>query len=556
MHPRNASVMKRYLALFLSISIISCHTPKDIDSGNSSINTLYKLENELYSNSSAALDSILVFDKTSLDKKSIAYSNLLYAIAYEQKYGVFRNDFLICNAAQEFNQRGDNYNYGRALLYAAIAQYSNKDLNPEAYDNIGKAEFLFKQNKQVDNNFGAILYLYLGRFYRSNSNPEMAHQALEKSLEFSKNASNKNATLNAHLELFNLKLIDKEYGDAIKTIACFGDEVELPGHIEYAFNNAMYNYYSAKKEPTIAIEYLKKMLQVNSGQLKINTNRPKTYYLLATLFKRINMPDSSLYYAQAAVNSIADSCAQDSHFYYKYLADIFYSQGDYVKASNLYKSAHLSYIVSFTKFSQQRDIEVKAKFNFEELKKQENSLKSQRNLLLNFLFILTALFILISLSYFFYFRKNSEITTRLANQLKLLNKEFKKSWLISEIYKSTSYILPQLIDNVYQESTRSRKISKEIYYSLNKIIDSANSASRASLTDITIRDEFVQIFGGIYNIDSLTDFEKLVYALNEEGYSNLEIAHFLNSSEASIRTIKGKISRKKLRTEVESDTEI
>jgi DNA-binding NarL/FixJ family response regulator len=52
-------------------------------------------------------------------------------------------------------------------------------------------------------------------------------------------------------------------------------------------------------------------------------------------------------------------------------------------------------------------------------------------------------------------------------------------------------------------------------------------------------------------IGELTDFEKLVYVLGEEGFSISEIAKFLNSSYSSIRTIKGKITRKINKSEEE-----
>jgi DNA-binding NarL/FixJ family response regulator len=42
----------------------------------------------------------------------------------------------------------------------------------------------------------------------------------------------------------------------------------------------------------------------------------------------------------------------------------------------------------------------------------------------------------------------------------------------------------------------------------------------------------------------MTDFEKLVYILNEEGYSNNDIANFLNTSHSSIRSVKVKIQKK------------
>ncbi|MDP3435622.1 MAG: hypothetical protein Q8S04_00105, partial [Bacteroidales bacterium] len=127
---------------------------------------------------------------------------------------------------------------------------------------------------------------------------------------------------------------------------------------------------------------------------------------------------------------------------------------------------------------------------------------------------------------------------------KMFEENLNKLWITSEICKTTSFIFPQLIDNVYMEAVRSRKLSNEVFDSLNSIIDQANSLSRSSLSSITTTEEFFAIYGDIENLDQLTDFEKLIFVLNEEGFSNLDIANFLNSSEASIRTMKGKILKK------------
>ena len=555
MSTRKVPIMKIYLALLLSIIVISCNSKRDINYGNNSISSLYNLEKELYSNPSIVLDSLLVFNKTVSSNKVSAYSNLLYAIAYEQKFGVFINDSIIDKAVKEFKQNGDQYNYNRAVLYSAIADYSNKKIDSLAYYNITAAENFFKDYTPIDYNLSATLYLYLGRYHRSYSNRKMAEQSLIKSLEYSKNATKKNSMLCAKLELFNLKLIDQKYGEALNIISCFGDETQLPSYIEYNLYYSMYNYYTAKKDYKIALEYLKKILQINSQEMGININNSKTYHQLAFMYKKMELNDSSLYYSKAAVQAIKDSFAQDSHFYYRYLADILYGNKQYMQAANLYRRAHLSYIASFTKLSQQRELEIKAKYNFEEQEKEKNSIKVQRALVLNILFILAALLVLISLSYFFNARKNNLIIARLTKELDNLDHNYKKSWLISEIYKTSSFILPQFINNVCQEAARSRKVSKETFESLNNHIDIANTATRASVADITNSEKFIQVFGSTYNIDSLTDFEKLVYALNEEGYSNLEIANFLNSSQSSIRTIKSKILRKMQKTTTENDTE-
>lgn len=536
--------MKIYLTLLLSFTIISCASKSDNSHENTLTNSLNNLEKELYLSPSTLLDSLKSFNIDKLENRNLAYYNLLYAIAEEQTFGVFKEETLTIKAAQEFKRNKDNLNFCRALLYTSIAQYYKNKQDSAAYNNLRLVETLLDKYNIEDNNLYATLHLYLGRYYRANSDSEIAKKELEQSLIFGKKAKNKTTILNASLEIFNINILNKKYKEAINTISYFGDVEEIPPYIAHGLYKSTYNYYSAKKEYKIAIEYLNKTLQIDPAKLKIKTNKPHTYYQLSLTFKKLNMADSSLHYAKAAVQSISDSSAQGSHFYYRYLADILYEKGEYKKASELYKTAHLTYIFSFTRLIQQRDQEFKTKFNFEEQKRENNLIQAQRAVTLNILFVFIALSIIVSLSYFFNYRRNNHKTYNLKKELNALRKEYNSNWIISEIYKTNSSILPQLIENVSQEAARSRKVSKEIYYSLNKIVDIANIASRASITDIANHPEFDHIFGASQNLDSLTDFEKLVYALNEVGYSNVQIAHFLNSSQSSIRTIKGKITRK------------
>lgn len=546
--------MKNYIFILISFTIISCTINNSSSLNNSSIDSLHSLEKELYSNPSKVLDSISIYNTENFQERDQAYPFLLYAIAHEQKYGVFKDDSLIIQATQAFKEQKDIFNYTRALLYTSIAQFNINKHDSTAYNNLRLVESLFHNNHITDYNLQATLHLYLGRYFGSNSDSQIAMQELNKSLEFGKKANNTNIILNVSLEIFNIKVFDHKFGEAISTISCFGDATEIPPYLNYRLYKSLYNYHWSKKDYKIAIEYLNKCLQIDHKKLKIKTSKPNTYYQLSTLFKKLDMRDSSLYYAQASVNSIVDSTARDSHFYFRYLANNLYDNKQYKKAAELYKTAHLSYIFSFANLIQQRDLEFKTKFNFEEQEKKFNTIKAQKTLILNLLFIFIALFSLCSLSYYFYSRTNRKKTKQLKEELEALKREYNNNWIISEIYKSTSYILPQMINNVSQEAARSRKVSTEMYDSLNRIIDIANSASRASITDITNHSQFNKIFINGCSLDSLTDFEKMVYGLNKVGYSNTEIANFLNSSQSSIRTIKGKISRKLKTNENETET--
>ena len=110
--------------------------------------------------------------------------------------------------------------------------------------------------------------------------------------------------------------------------------------------------------------------------------------------------------------------------------------------------------------------------------------------------------------------------------------------------KNTSFVLPQLIDGVYKEALRCRKVSSDTFDSLNSVIDQANLMTRSALSSITSREEFMEMYSHLPNMDKLTDYEKLIYVLSEDGFSNQEIGDFLNTTQSSIRSLKGRIHKK------------
>ena len=54
----------------------------------------------------------------------------------------------------------------------------------------------------------------------------------------------------------------------------------------------------------------------------------------------------------------------------------------------------------------------------------------------------------------------------------------------------------------------------------------------------------MEIYTHLPNMDKLTDYEKLIYILSEDGFTNQEIGDFLNTTQSSIRSLKGRIHKK------------
>lgn len=555
--------MRLLFILFLAIISGSCSERPDNQELVQHSERIAKLESLLYTHPEIVIDSLtntkcIYSSKDSLrpaahKSRCSAYKSLLYTIAFVQNYGYVKDDSLINSSLEWFRLNGkESYNICRALVYKGISEFSRSRQDSSSYLLFKEAEELYSKGNFNDPELGAMLFLYLGKAYRIRSNLPASEEMLHRAIQFSSGEAGKRIFLNSSLELFSLYLSLRRYSEALEVIACFGDEESLPSYIEYNLYNALFNYYSSKKDTRIAIEYLKKILSIKNPEAA-QVNFPRVYYQLATLYKRINQPDSTFHYAKKSVSAIIDSNGLNSHFYYRYLADIYESNGDYKNAANYLRKAHNSYISAYTKLSEGRIIELEKKYDLSEKERRLKESREERNILMNVIYMLVILFIFSILTCIMKIRRKMLLLEGLMQELSQLEIENNKLWLTTEIGKSTSFILPQMIDNVYIEAARSRKISNEIFDSLNSIIDQAGSTSRTALTSVTSSEKFKELFGGVENIHLLTDFEKLVFTLSEMGYNNSDIANFLNSSQSSIRTMRGKIMRKMHKNSQESD---
>lgn len=535
------------LLLLTSLALFSTSSEAKLSDKNSQL----QLEKELYQENSPLLNEVIEKGGEVVRGESREYSQLLYAIAYEYKYGIFKEDSILLEAIESFKEREDYYNLGRALLYLAIAQYE-KGEQDNFYNSITEAKAYYSKSKVEDCTFGSTLNYYLGLSYRSSPNNQMAISSFEKSIEYGEESLNKNSMLSSTLELFSMLLIEKKYREGFKLLSLFAEVNTLPPHIKIALNSALYTYHLSRREYENAIGYLKKILTIDPSEVKVAFNLTKFNYQVANSYKQMGVKDSALHYARRSISTIPDSTAYDGHFYYRYLADLLYENNSFEEASELYRKAYYYYLISYNKFSLHKEQELMAKYNFEEQQRELSLLNEERERYKNLLFTTIVIIALIFLVTLLLTKRWREKRGSLYSKMEKIDKKFRKNWLTSELYRSNSSIVPQLLDSIYKESLRSRKLSKESYEKLNEIIDQANSATRASISSIVNEPLFNEIFNKDGKLNPLTDFEKLVFALNEERYNQLEIAHFLNSSEASIRTIKGRIVRK-MQNEVEEN---
>ncbi len=535
--------MRHYSVAILLCIVLSCSPAGEDGIQQDITNRLVKIDESVYNHPQAAVDSLKRIKETPLNEYNNAFSLLLYSIAYEQINGSSNPDSLNQIPSEIFLKDEDFFNYSRSLLYNSISLYSKNRFDSSAYILIKQSEDYFIRASKKDYNTLSTLYLYLGRLYRARGNPGEATKCIRNSIDFSTKANNKNTVLNGRLELFWINLGLKNYSEALTNIAIFADEVQMPDYISYNLNLALFSYHSARRETNISIEYLKKMIDIAEGA-DLDVSYPKLYYLVASFFKRTGNIDSTLHYSKLSVSSIRDSSLTESHFYYRYLADILYETGDFKSAFEYSRKAYQSYLVAFTKHSQNRVMEIERKYDISNKDKIINTIRIKNRILLITIASLVILFVVLLFALTKRLRNNFNKVISASLEMDSYKQDNRKLWITSEICKATSSIMPELLEDVYKEALRCRRTSSEIFDSLNSLIDKTNALNRSSLASITAKEEFLELYKHLPYIDKLTDYEKLIYILSEDGFSNVEIAGFLNTTQSSIRSLKARLSKK------------
>ncbi|MBR5856285.1 MAG: hypothetical protein IKY70_03330 [Bacteroidales bacterium] len=152
----------------------------------------------------------------------------------------------------------------------------------------------------------------------------------------------------------------------------------------------------------------------------------------------------------------------------------------------------------------------------------------QQNAVLYFVLGGFMVFIVVA-GYFIYKRYNRELNTeKLANRLLIRQAEN----------------LPLFTDKVNKISSKSIKLSGELYDELQSAISMVKINSESGMVEVVNDEMFLKMYPYILEMEFLTPREKLVLILTEEEYSITEIALFISSSDASVRAIKSRIRTK------------
>jgi len=506
-------------------------------------NKLGKIDKRIYDKSQDALDSLNTIDLSKLSESNKAYYNLLYTIAQNELSGTFNNDSLITFSLTWYEKKKERYNYCRSILYKGIALFNNNKSDSIAYSYLKQSEELYNNNNFGDKILKSRIYQYLGKINRIKKNYKEAERYLFLSCNISSELKRNKDEQITRLELFWTYLAQRQYKEALSNIIQFEESDTSSPEIQYNLYNALSGYYSAKNEFNISIEYIKKMVRLMENKSLI-IDKPKLYYTLASYYKRVGVKDSALYYSKLAVLSISDSSSTENHFYYKYLADLSVSKGDYVNSSINYKNAYNTYIYAYSKVTRDKVLEIEKKYDTSRLETQLLTNKRYRTFfmvcsLLLFCFSTGAISILV-----FKLRKYKKHAYNTEIQNEILKHELKKCRFINELLQTPAELLTEFTDNINIQTFKYRKVSKELFDNLNKLIDTTKSKLKNKLSIISNSEVLKQNNPSLKYIPELSDQERIIFVLVEYGYSTHDIANFLSTSSPRIRALKAKLKEK------------
>jgi len=276
----------------------------------------------------------------------------------------------------------------------------------------------------------------------------------------------------------------------------------------------------------------------------IREDATRLYYSLAMYYRRMGKLDSALEYGTKAVNAITDSTSLDSHFSYKYLADIYSEKGDYMNALQNFRSAHRLYVKNYSKLQREKIIEIERKYDTAIIKSQLEANIKAKCMLARCLSIVLG--ILMISSYYFIMKhvklKKQAILNRSRENFNLI--ELKKLKLVNELLQISNDIVPRA-DDIYNLAHKSKNNSNDVFKTLIDYQDAIKEISKSKISEIA-NYELFSSEEVLKKYTDLSDLEKIIILLIEYEYSIKEIAKILNTTVPRINAIKHKASFKRI----------
>lgn len=533
--------MKRLFIIFIVACLFSC---SEKGNGDKSVSErLGSWDKALIKDPYKILDSLKNQDIRTYSNENRAYYFLLGSIVRERCGIEEKDDSTIIQSEKWYKSQKDYYNLCRATLYKGIIRYNQyeKDTLTRVY--ILNAKNMMSRYEIDDPMTTSTLYKYMGKLKKSNFEYKEAEEYFKMSRKISLDIGDSAEVRRLDLEIFYINLSQKDYSQALAHIAQYIDEDTVHPEKAYELNEAVSLFFMVRNEFDIAIVYLRNMLALSERTDLKKIDKASLYHRFALYYSNKEVLDSAILYSQLALKSVSDSTYTKKHDYYKFLATLYERKGDTHEALNNYKKAYESYVQSYSRLTNKNVGKIENLYDSSV--KEAEIIKEKNN---RRFFTLLGLFAIMTLSgATILLRKKvvdyKKVSHQANNEKKKVEEEVNKMRFVNELSEVSVGLLHQLMQNVSIEADRSRSGATDTAARLDKCITLSKKTTKEKYAGIVQRN-FIANYPNMEYISNLTDFEKVVFILLDNGYSVKQIAMLLDRTQSCISGEKSKIKDK------------
>lgn len=527
--------------ILLILSLFCCSCKREANKEDAL--RLKKLDLALISDPERVRDSLDKIKVAALDEANSAYYWLLRSVTNERCGIVEKEDSMIIISEKHFKDRKDYMNFCRSVLYKGVIrynQYKQDTLTAAFFTNAGNLMLRYGVTDPVTK---ATLYKYLGKLKRANGELVYAEEYLRKSRELSEEIKDSLEIRKLDLELFYVNLSQKDYSQALASIANYIDADTTNPLKAYELNEAVSQFFIERGEFDLAIVYLRNMLEM-SGKIEGGAiDRSQLYHRISLYYRNKNMLDSAISYSRLSLAALNGNASTNGHLYYNYIAGLYEANGDMAEAVENYKKAYESHIYTYSNYTSKNVSRIESLY---ETSMKEADLQNERNSK-KYLILLAVMIIGVLTSITFLLIKRVRNFRNESHKAKIeiikAENEVNKMKFVNDLNEMSTGLLNQLMRSVSIEADRSRAGASDTADKLVQCIANTKKSSKELIAEI-VQNNFISNYPNLQYLSNLSDFEKVIFVLLDNGYTIRQIATLLDRTQSCISGEKSKIKEK------------
>lgn len=502
----------------------------------------------------AVRDSLQLIDPEKLSHANRIYHGLLKTIADDKTYVTFTSDSLISEIEQYYSKRQTGSPlHIRSLIYRSIVGIRMGIVDTVAYIPLKEAKRLFVESKLNDPGIGYLLHYYLGDLHYSNNNHTEANLYFTDCLCFAKMENNHRHIFDAYTALFWNEMTKENYRAGKNYLDTLMSLKHISKEEEYNLLNMQSVYYDVQGDFHRSLQCEKQMIHLLPS-VKYEVDEFRTQFSISRKFKKLEQPDSALYYGLQAIQLIKDSTYKLNYQLYENIADIALLRRDYKMADEYRRKMFEIYQKSVDYRIEKRILELEKLYDLTD--SENKALKAETDVII--LTVLSCmLLLLISFILYVYVKrkkiaklKNDKLQTEkllAENESLLYQKQAEEYKNIVHIYSLflTQYSEQQQQLKMFEMKIRGSQSKKPaLADDYKKLLEKGQEQFNKLSNQLFLS----QIFNNLIELpseqDLLNEADRLLLIMLALKLDNSQIAAFLNTTLDNLKSRKSYLKRK------------